>query len=556
MDANETYSAISNIEAQKNTTDKGDVRLSERDYPIDADVEATVKGAYSSNTGTMNVLSEITTEQNKAINRLVNQTNNDAYRGKYEGGKHKFSDTAIRHIIKEHGDFLREGLRAQLPMSLTDIARHLSAVKENKKPRDVKPTKTKEGYPSILTSYEVNGYTLYAEEITKPLGKNLPNDLIGHTMYKAPTLPTAAFYTTSVQTQPKRQSEVLCEYYMPNSTDLSMGNFVVDKNGNPAQLYFVSKNGSAKQDARTSGLIALSSSSINFTDKAGQVGQGYVVCKKPFYITHNNRVFSNSETNVAEKINELKRQGYDCFIFDKVVGDNYMVAVVNKAQIIKDTPKVITNNGQVVFSNRDPEDVSNRSLLANALSSTAKNADEKQRLLEYKSNIRMLDAEQDKLQNLNKQIKELSFSKGARDAKKLDELKKQAKATANRINYYDKKLLELESVKAIKDVLSREKKKAVDRQKQKDAEYLKQYKERVANEQKEIVARYQESRKKAVEGRQKTVLLLLIKKTGLFTTKKKSQRKACLKYNTRGISTLTLLNLVYAILMKKSRKTM
>ncbi len=167
---------------------------------------------------------------------------------------------------------------------------------------------------------------------------------------------------------------------------------------------------------------------------------------------------------------------------------------------------------KVLFSDRDTEDVSNRSLLVNALSGAAKNADEKQRLLEYKSNIRMLDAEQDKLQNLNKQIKELSFSKGARDAKKLDELKKQAKATANRINYYDKKLLELESVKAIKNVLSREKKKAVDRQKQKDAEYLKQYKERVANEQKEIVARYQESRKKAIEGREKTAMRHKIQK--------------------------------------------
>ena len=52
-------------------------------------------------------------------------------------------------------------------------------------------------------------------------------------------------------------------------------------------------------------------------------------------------VFSNSETNVAEKINELKKKGYDCFIFDKVIGDNYMVAVINKAQIVKDKPTVV-----------------------------------------------------------------------------------------------------------------------------------------------------------------------------------------------------------------------
>ena len=233
------------IAAKANVKENSEKLYSERDYPVDPDVDNTVKNAYASTKGTMHELSNITADQNKAINRLVNQTKDNSYRGKFEGGKHRFSDTAIRHIIAEHGDFLREGLRAQLPMTLTDIARHLSAIKDNKNPSSIKATKTKQGNPSILTSYEVNGYTLYAEEITKPLGQNKPNDLIGHTMYKAPTLSTAAFYTTSVQTQPKRQSEVLCEYYMPNSTDLSMGNFVADKNGNPVQLYFVSKNGSA-----------------------------------------------------------------------------------------------------------------------------------------------------------------------------------------------------------------------------------------------------------------------------------------------------------------------
>ena len=313
---------------------------SERDYPIDAEVDKTVKDAFAKPKGTMLTLSDITSEQNKAINRLVNQTNDDSYRGKFTGGRHRFPDNAVRHIINEHGDFLREGLRAQLPMSLEDIARHFSAVKDNKKPTTTKPSRTKRGNPSILTSYEVNGYTLYAEEITKPLGKNLPSDLIGHTMYKAPTLATAAFYTTSVQTQPKRQSTVLCDYYSTKSKNLSRGNFVADANGSPALLSYTSLNGSAKQDASAGGLIALSSDKTNFTDKASNVEQGYVLCKKPFYITQDNRVFSNSDENLSAKIADLKKQGYDCFIFDYAVGDNYMVAVVNKAQIIKDVPTV------------------------------------------------------------------------------------------------------------------------------------------------------------------------------------------------------------------------
>ena len=330
-------------ESKARVADKYGVKFSERDYPIDAAVEKTVNNALTKSNSTMNELSDITAEQNKAINKLVNQTRDNSYRGKYEGGKHKFSDTAIRHIMSEHGDFLREGLRAQLPMRAADIARHLSAIKDNKAPSSIKPTRTAQGTPSILTSYEVNGYTLYAEEITKSLGRNLPSDLIGHTMYKAPTLSTAAFYTTSVQTQPKRQSQVLCNYNTPNNTNLSTGNFIADANGSPALLNYVSINGIAKQDARSAGLIAMSADQANLTDKSGAVSQGYVLCEKPYYITHDHRVFDNSKTNVAEKINELKKQGYDCFIFDKVTGDNYMVAVVNKAQIVNSTPTKLSD---------------------------------------------------------------------------------------------------------------------------------------------------------------------------------------------------------------------
>lgn len=356
IDAGDAYSeAVSRSESAESAEADGEVLFDERDYPIDTDVEKTVNAALGASESSMHVLSEITPEQNKAINRLVNQTKNDLYRGKFTGGKHRFSGTAIKHIISEHGDFLREGLRAQLPMTPTDIARHLSAIKDNKAPSTMKPTKTAQGNPSILTSYEVNGYTLYAEEITKPLGKNLPSDLVGHTMYKAPTLSTAAFYATSAQTQPKRQSQVLYKYYTPSGSNLSIANFVTDEKGEAAKLYFVSANGVAKQDPRSAGLIALSSDSSNFTDKSGNIEQGYVHCKKPFYITADNRVFSNSDTDVAAKINELKKQGYDCFIFDKVTGDNYMVAVVNKAQIVKNIDSKVepeAENGEL-HSDRD-----------------------------------------------------------------------------------------------------------------------------------------------------------------------------------------------------------
>ena len=347
------------------TAEGDEVLYAEKDYPIDPEIEKTVKYALTNSKSEMHTLSTITPSQNKAINRLVSETNNDLYRGKYTGGKHLLSDNAIKHTLAEHGDFLREALRAQLPMTPIDVARHLSAVKDDKIPKDVRPSKTKRGNASIITSYEVNGYTLYAEEITKSLGKNTPSDLIGHTMYKAPTLATAAVLTTSARTLPKRQSMVLCEYHTTNSNNLSRGNFVADINGRPAKLYFVKQNNKPKADLLLSGLIALSFDSANFTDKSTSIGEGYVVCKNPYYITQNNRVFSNSETNVAECINELKKQGYDCFIFDKSAGDNYMVAVVNKAQIVKDEPTML-------YSEKNLDSLSENQLRHDAVSNAIK----------------------------------------------------------------------------------------------------------------------------------------------------------------------------------------
>ncbi|MBQ5320553.1 MAG: hypothetical protein J6K88_00595 [Oscillospiraceae bacterium] len=485
--------------------EKNDIRYSERDYPIDADVENIVKRAATTSKDSMMELSDITSEQNKAINRLVNQTNDDSYRGKYAGGKHKFSNAMIKHALKEHGDFLREGLRAQLPINEKDIARHLSAIKDNKMPSNIKPTKTKRGNSSIVTSYKVNGYTLYAEEIIKPLGKNKPSDLIGYTMYKAPTLATAAALATSARALPKRQSSVLCNYYMPNNTGLSTANFVADENGNPAELSYIVSNNGPKVDTLLGGLIALSSSEKNFTDKSKSVEQGYVMCKKPFYITNDNRVFSNSDTDVSARINELKKQGYDCFIFDKVAGDNYMVAVINKAQIIKNEPTVL-------YSDRDANSTSARSLLVNSLEGTAQNEIERKKLNEYKSKIALIETEQKKLTELRAEIKELSFAEGPRDKGKLRKLQDEAIKTANRINIYDRQLLSLEATKPLQNVLNREKELAKKKQKQKDEEILKAYKEKVANERKETIEYYKESRKKAVEGRNKTEMRHKIKK--------------------------------------------
>lgn len=331
---NMAVDAVRNFEAAEGNVEaaQSEVRYSEKDFPIDRAVQDIVRNSLTTKKESqMRTLGFISQEENKGINRLSNRTNNDHYRGKYTNGKHLISDNAIRHMMAEHGDFLRESLRAQLPLKENDIARTLSAIKDNRVPKSLDHSRTRRGNPSIITSFEINGYTLYAEEITRSLSKNLPSDLIGHTMYKAPTLATAAVSTTSVATLPKRQSEVLCDYYMPKSSNMSSDYFVSDKNGKPALLTFPEKQGVPVSDLLNGGLIALSSNSNNLS---GNLSQGYVRCKKPFYITANNRVFSNSDTNVSERIKALKDQGYDCFIFDYETGDNHFVAVVNKGQIV------------------------------------------------------------------------------------------------------------------------------------------------------------------------------------------------------------------------------
>lgn len=163
------------------------------------------------------------------------------------------------------------------------------------------------------------------------------------------------------------------------------------------------------------------------------------------------------------------------------------------------------------FSDRDPDSVSNRSLLANALESVAQNDIERRKLEEYKSKIALIESEQAKLAEIRAKIKELSFAKGARDTQAIKSLQFDANQTANRINTYDKQLLNLESTKALKDVLEREKQMAYKRAEQRGKDALSAYREKAAKTQRELMTRYQESRKKNVEGRKQTAMRHKIK---------------------------------------------
>lgn len=158
----------------------------------------------------------------------------------------------------------------------------------------------------------------------------------------------------------------------------------------------------------------------------------------------------------------------------------------------------------IKYQDRGTDSYSNRSLLAGALETAAQNDIEREKLRQYKEKIDLINSEEQKLHDLRAQIKELSFKKGPRDTQAIKNLQFEANQAANRINTYDRQLLNLESTKALKGVLEREKAQARKRDAQKYKEALERYREKSAKTQRELMGRYQESREKAREGREKT----------------------------------------------------
>ena len=175
----------------------------------------------------------------------------------------------------------------------------------------------------------------------------------------------------------------------------------------------------------------------------------------------------------------------------------------------------VLTEGQPLYQDRSDYSFSHRSLLANALETTAQNEIEKEKLKQYKEKINLINAEEQKLHELREKIKELSFAKGPRDTEAINKLQFEANQAANRVNTYDKQLLNLESTKALKGVIEREKEMLRKRLEQKATqsrrEALDRARERAAKTERELMNRYQESRKRATESRNKTAMRYKIK---------------------------------------------
>ena len=157
--------------------------------------------------------------------------------------------------------------------------------------------------------------------------------------------------------------------------------------------------------------------------------------------------------------------------------------------------KSVLTEGQELYSERTDDSVSNRHLLANAFEGIVQNSEEYKMLQDYRDHIKQLNKLEDKLSDLNAEIRKIRFgTEGARDTEKFKKLESEAKEVAKEINRYDKRLLNMEASAPLRKVIDRERKKAA----QKTREHVKeiQQNKKVRAEQAELRYKIRNFKKK------------------------------------------------------------
>lgn len=164
----------------------------------------------------------------------------------------------------------------------------------------------------------------------------------------------------------------------------------------------------------------------------------------------------------------------------------------NKAIVNNSNMQENENNSDTSYQLRDNEVISNRELLSKALLSVAKTGEEKANLQAYQEGIARLNEDTARLNDINKQIKDISFTKGS-DRSQLVKLKNQKDILVKRIHRQDKALLKLESMDTINRILDVEKSKI--KKKLGEKYNLKYYEQRNAWDKKKIIRKIEKSLK-------------------------------------------------------------
>lgn len=191
-----------------------------------------------------------------------------------------------------------------------------------------------------------------------------------------------------------------------------------------------------------------------FTDKK-KLAKGYGKNVYPVYLQMKNPYLA-TESDVYKLRNALQMQalGYDGVILHAPSGDIYMV--YDNTQIKSAVSNIGTfdgTNSSILKSNRDPDSVSTRSLLANALESVAQHEVELKKLQEYKAKIADVEAREARLQEIYSQLYPGSADMPAQQKR---ELQQEAAKIRNAITIIDKQLFRLEATKPLQNVLNRE----------------------------------------------------------------------------------------------------
>ena len=135
--------------------------------------------------------------------------------------------------------------------------------------------------------------------------------------------------------------------------------------------------------------------------------------------------------------------------------------------------------------------MSSRQLLADAFDELVQTPKERELMDQYRHNITKVEEVQERLKKLRGEISQLTNANG--DKNKIADLSKTASGLADLIDRYDRKLLELEASKPLKDVLRRAQSAAYQKAKQRHEETMKEYRQQVS-----------ERFDRGVEGRRKT----------------------------------------------------
>ena len=157
-----------------------------------------------------------------------------------------------------------------------------------------------------------------------------------------------------------------------------------------------------------------------------------------------------------------------------------------------------------LYQYRDYTSINERRALVAALEASAQTDSEKMALTEYRRNLGYLEQQEQKLVQLRREIRELSFAKGKRDMSQIQSLREEAMLTSNRIDTADKALLRGEKMAPIKRLLQSETAKAALAERQRAAAALREEKQAALKEKRELADRYRERMHRNVEGRKMT----------------------------------------------------